>query len=769
MPEPNSNQSRLEELQRRVEQLSSQLAAFRSRSEQEADLLRAELLAIRRELHLSSDEVTHLDHAPAADGTADLSSAASPQEPWLAEVIEPPAAVPVAPVGQPAEPATAAIGGQPWGQSLEARIGGKWLTWLGSLVLLVAVGFGVHWAWTTFETPAWLQVTALHLLGLSILAGGCLLRRGRLPILSQAIAGLGVFTLYCVALASLRLYEVWPTSVAFSEFTLITIVAIFMALWLDSPVVVLVGALGGYLTPILTSSGSGDHVMLFSYLAFLNAALIATAVWKSWSFLKPVALMATALMFLVWMVDGYHAERHLWSTEWLIALHAGIFLLGTTLPPWAWRQSSTASDLFTLSANAMWFLGMTRQLFHDVPGQQLALVCWGLAAGHLALMAITYARVPATDRMPRVQLALAAVFATLAAPLQLNDLLYLGPAWCVEGLVFLLVGIYFHDLQMRFSGMIVFALALAKFVADYFHAPVMLTGTAIEMRFAVILSGGLLMIAAGTLYLALRERLDAARSDAEARIFPGLLLGVGNLLAMAALTCQWDGRLVLVLWTLDTALIWTLAFWFDRQAARWYGLGLATLLVGLRTVYHFDHLSGTFSLIFNARFASLALVAALYFIAGWFYRKRRLQAGTPTDGTGAGLITSEVWVDSWLGILANTVLVAALTLELHDWFIAFGQSGRQPLVNMRMARLAGYSILWAVYAALVVAGGFVLRYRLFRLLGLAAFVPILIKVFFIDLAELELMPRVLAFGVLGLMLLGVSWLYQRFAARVTSD
>jgi uncharacterized membrane protein len=74
--------------------------------------------------------------------------------------------------------------------------------------------------------------------------------------------------------------------------------------------------------------------------------------------------------------------------------------------------------------------------------------------------------------------------------------------------------------------------------------------------------------------------------------------------------------------------------------------------------------------------------------------------------------------------------------------------------------------VWAIYAAIVVASGFIMRYPLFRILGLAAFGPILLKVFFVDLSTLRWLPRVLALAVLGLMLLGVSMLYQRFAARL---
>jgi uncharacterized membrane protein len=177
----------------------------------------------------------------------------------------------------------------------------------------------------------------------------------------------------------------------------------------------------------------------------------------------------------------------------------------------------------------------------------------------------------------------------------------------------------------------------------------------------------------------------------------------------------------------------------------------------------------------------LALVAGLYFAAGWRYRQRRLAAAEPTSGESTladsiaakprraaeiGVDWDEAWLDPALGILANGVLLTAITWEIGDWYRAAEAIGYAPLADMQMAELATYSIVWALYAAAVVAAGFLLRYPLFRLLGLVGFLPIVGKVFLIDLASLELLPRVLAFAVLGVTLLGVSFLYQRFRTRI---
>jgi uncharacterized membrane protein len=76
------------------------------------------------------------------------------------------------------------------------------------------------------------------------------------------------------------------------------------------------------------------------------------------------------------------------------------------------------------------------------------------------------------------------------------------------------------------------------------------------------------------------------------------------------------------------------------------------------------------------------------------------------------------------------------------------------------------TVAWGVEAVALLAAGFALRDRVLRLSGLALFLICTLKLFFWDLRNLETLPRIVSFIVLGLLLVAVSWVYTRFRDQV---
>jgi uncharacterized membrane protein len=76
------------------------------------------------------------------------------------------------------------------------------------------------------------------------------------------------------------------------------------------------------------------------------------------------------------------------------------------------------------------------------------------------------------------------------------------------------------------------------------------------------------------------------------------------------------------------------------------------------------------------------------------------------------------------------------------------------------------TVAWGIEGVAALSAGFALRDRLLRMPGLALLLGCILKLFLWDLRHLETVARIFSFIVLGLILVGVSWIYSRFREQV---
>ena len=137
---------------------------------------------------------------------------------------------------------------------------------VGVVLSLFGVGFlvkeGIDREWLVLPLELRLMFVALFGIGLLVL-GWRLRTRQRTYALSVQGGGIGV--LYLTIYASFALYHLLPPALAFALLVAITAAAGVLAVLQDARALAVFGILGGFLAPVLVSTGSGNHVALFSY------------------------------------------------------------------------------------------------------------------------------------------------------------------------------------------------------------------------------------------------------------------------------------------------------------------------------------------------------------------------------------------------------------------------------------------------------------------------------------------------------------------------
>jgi uncharacterized membrane protein len=200
------------------------------------------------------------------------------------------------PASSPTRPAASAIN---W----EQFMGVKLFAWIGGFALFLAVAFFIKYSFDRNLISPELRVTVGFLTGLGLLAGGVVMKRRELAVTSQTLCATGVVILYAVTFACHSIYHfpLFGPWLTFLVMVLITATAFTLAVQLEAMVVAILGLLGGFLTPVLLSTGEDNSLALFSYIALLDLGLIAVAFRRRWQFLILLGALGTVLMQFGWV------------------------------------------------------------------------------------------------------------------------------------------------------------------------------------------------------------------------------------------------------------------------------------------------------------------------------------------------------------------------------------------------------------------------------------------------------------------------------------
>jgi uncharacterized membrane protein len=332
-------------------------------------------------------------------------------------------------------------------------LGSNTLVRVGLLVLFFGIAFLVKFAAEHGFVPIEARLAAVALCGVALLVLGWKLRVRRRGY-GLMLQGGGVGVLYLTAFAALRLYALLSAPLAFALLAAIGVLAAVLSVLQDARSLAITGAIGGFLAPVLTSTGGGSHVALFGFYAVLNAGILALAYRKAWRELNLVGFVFTFGLGLLWGARYYRPE--IWaSIEAFLALFFCCYVAIAVL--FAVRQAPR----LTHYVDGTLVFGTPIAAF----GLQIAVVrhfeygaAWSAAAlgvFYLALAAVLRARQRATLRLLTESfVALGVGFATVAVPLAF-DARWTSAVWAVEGAAIVWTGTRQDRWLARLFGMAV--------------------------------------------------------------------------------------------------------------------------------------------------------------------------------------------------------------------------------------------------------------------------------------------------------------------------
>ena len=190
-------------------------------------------------------------------------------------------------------------------------MGVKLFAWIGGFVLFLGVAFFIKYSFERNLIPPEVRAALGFLIGIGLIVGGVLMKRREYAVTAHTLCATGVVILYAVTFACRSVYHFrfFDAGTTFAVMALITVAAFTLAVRSNALVVAILGLVGGFLTPLLLSTGTDNPLGLFTYIALLDIGLLAVAFRRRWTFLILMGAAGTLLTQLAWVSEFFVPEK----------------------------------------------------------------------------------------------------------------------------------------------------------------------------------------------------------------------------------------------------------------------------------------------------------------------------------------------------------------------------------------------------------------------------------------------------------------------------
>ena len=309
--------------------------------------------------------------------------------------------------------------------------------------------------------------------------------------------------------------------------------------------------------------------------------------------------------------------------------------------------------------------------------------------------------------------------------------------------------------QEHGSGIMPLGMAFANAVTYFLQAYAMIADISITA-----MAWFSLLLAAVYLWLnRFRPRTSDPQAEQKLRLMH-LALAVG--LLTVAIPIRLEAHWITIGWFVEAAILLWLA---DRIKSDLLNIfALTALVLGVGRLLFWDNFESG-HLIFNMRMAVYGVaIAVLGFVA--------YNASKHNDDPAKTISAVAI-------VAMNALALVALTHEISDYYsqqmiAVHPQPGSWSIQDwtrshsIEIARNFTYSALWMAYGAMLMVIGFWRGSAFVRWQALLLIAATIIKVFVLDTSQLDRIYRILSFVALGVLLLAVSFAYQRDWLKLTS-
>ena len=664
----------------------------------------------------------------------------------------------------------------PYDNKLESFIGENLISKIGIIVLVLGVAIGVKYVIDHNLISPLMRISLGYSVGFVLLV---LTHRLKSHYLEYSVALLSgaVSILYFTTFAAHIFYQFYSFSLCFGLMLATTIFTVLAAMYFNRSFIALLGLVGAYVLPYLLYIDPKEIDLLFPYLSLVNLGILLIALSRNWKSLNVVAFIWTWLIFFGWYITFYRPVPQFVSS-WVylgvfFCIFYGIFL--------AYKlnklEPMNTSDVVLIGSNAILFcffgirISVVQFDHHDFSG-----LIASLSAGiHFLVAYLVSLQDKADPKITRFLSVLGWSFLTLAIPLQFDGV-WVTVFWGLEaGLMFVWGRLRSVPLAEILSFLVLglAGIQIGNSWVTYLYSYPINPVRFFNGHFLSSIFFACVLVAINFIHHRFLIRSPWIQHEDQNQL---LRFSLGAALVKVlyfTFFCEISAYWIHVYGQFaEPGQTWSrLYFQEDIDSFRWiwlinYSLFFIAVLTLLNWFWIKNKELGVLSLGLQLAAVVVVFILGFYLLNG-FYATYLVQPDYVLYdriryltvlflllmlGTGIPYL--------WRQELSKDLKV---TYELVVYAcVLFPVSNEIMLIGTSLAYKLGLSLWWGVFALGLIVLGIWKRIPHARIAGIFLFGVTLFKLFFYDIEHLATIPKTVIFVALGMLLLLVSYLYNRY-------
>ena len=666
---------------------------------------------------------------------------------------------------------------------MEKFIGENLVNKIGIAILVLAIGFFVKYA----IDQNW--IGAIGRVAIGILCGGILIgiahkMQSNYKSFSSVLAGGGIAVFYFTITLAHHQFKLFGAengqTIAFVIMLVITTFAVILSILYDKQELAVVALIGGFVAPFLVSNGSGNYVSLFIYLIVLNSGLLVIAYKKGWRLLNLLSFIFTIILFGSWLIAlPYDAPTGRYANGFLFAVIFYLLFFAINIAyNVSEKKKFIASDFGILLANTALFFGAGIYCLNKMEATQYN----GLFSGSMGLFNLIasyflFRKQKMDNNILYLLIGITLTFISITAPLQLDGN-YITLFWASEAVLLFWLYTKSKIKIIQYASLLVWCLMMISLFLDWINIYDAYEKEMLNIIFNKIFITGLFSALATYLLFIIskkeiEENVETKLVISNSSVFRIAALVLLFIVGLLEINHQFNSRT-------DTQNISTLY-------SILYATSFVLVLIMLNEKISSISLSWKTTLLFLATIIVVYLIAEVttffiqedilqehkngkHFLAHWlsfvlicicFYKL--IFSIKNNESFFKEKLNPIVWI-------ICIVIVTILSMEINFLSKQFLYSNTTTLNEIsRVYIKTGLPILWGVCSFAFMWLGMRYKYRTLRIVSLSLFTLTLLKLFIFDIRNIPAAGKIAAFFCLGVLLLVVSFMYQRLKKIIIDD